>query len=203
MRYNQEFKRFTHPLQEEVAKAYWLTNMHVGQVAKMFQIQSVAHVWRIAGPHQLDSHCCKDCGQAIEVYSRDELKARREKIAKFKEPHIGLSAAHPLLCRACANTLYHQECREWDKQAEARSVRNSWLRSLAAAEFYEQPEWQTIRDHALSRAEHRCQICNFGSLNLCVVLRSMRQIPHPNPSETTVLCSNCADLLDVCRPGRK
>ena len=56
--------------------------------------------------------------------------------------------------------------------------------------------WRRRREHALTWADHRCQVCNSPH-DLVVHHRTYESIGHEDLADLTVLCSECHDIFHV------
>lgn len=56
--------------------------------------------------------------------------------------------------------------------------------------YLKTPHWKRIRDEALERAEHRCQMCNRGGV-LDVHHRTYERLGAEHPMDVFVLCRGC------------
>src|SRR6185503_16642400 len=64
------------------------------------------------------------------------------------------------------------------------------LRSMPYTQYLLTPEWKQIREEALDRARHKCQLCNSGTA-LQVHHRTYENRGREMPEDLTVLCANC------------
>jgi hypothetical protein len=68
------------------------------------------------------------------------------------------------------------------------------LRAMPYQEYLQTPEWQKKRVAALSRANHRCQVCNSrGPLD--VHHRTYERRGSEDEHDLTVLCRRCHELF--------
>ena len=77
--------------------------------------------------------------------------------------------------------------------AEA-AERLSVLTDLPYQEFLKTPEWEEMRDAALERAAHRCQLCK-STEGLQVHHRDYADVPLESLADLTVLCGGCHELF--------
>lgn len=83
------------------------------------------------------------------------------------------------------------------KLEEIRKRKEEWYNSPREkyARYLVSDEWKAIRQEALERAKHRCQICN-GDSNLQVHHRYYRGLGKEQPEDLTVLCEECHKLYE-------
>jgi len=68
------------------------------------------------------------------------------------------------------------------------------LRKIPYREYLQTEHWQKVRDYALERAEHRCQVCN-ASGELHTHHRTYDRRGEEMPSDVIVLCAGCHKLF--------
>lgn len=69
------------------------------------------------------------------------------------------------------------------------------LRRLPYEEYLKSRHWKTVRKGALSRAGHRCQVCNVDELPLEVHHRTYARLGQELPDDLFVLCEICHGLF--------
>lgn len=65
---------------------------------------------------------------------------------------------------------------------------------LPYSEYLKSEWWQQRRLKALTRAEHRCQVCNAGN-RLEVHHRTYERLGHERDADLVVLCRDCHELF--------
>lgn len=75
------------------------------------------------------------------------------------------------------------------------------ISKLPYAEFLKTPEWKQIREAALERAGHRCQVCNSPD-DLEVHHRDYSNLPLESLTDLTVLCDECHGVFHANRKLR-
>ncbi|MGN6166741.1 MAG: HNH endonuclease [Solirubrobacteraceae bacterium] len=69
-------------------------------------------------------------------------------------------------------------------------------RAMPYGEYLQLPYWRRVRDDALRRADHRCQVCNSrDNLNVHHRTYENRGCEHEDPADLTVLCRDCHALF--------
>ena len=63
-------------------------------------------------------------------------------------------------------------------------------RQLEYREYLKTDHWLEIRDKALQRAGHKCQVCGYNK-NLQVHHNTYKNLGHEKPSDLVVLCWKC------------
>ncbi len=77
---------------------------------------------------------------------------------------------------------------------EEAAARLAVISKLPYPEFLKTPEWRQIREAALERAGHRCQVCNSAD-ELQVHHRDYSNKPLEMLSDLTVLCDGCHGIF--------
>lgn len=75
-------------------------------------------------------------------------------------------------------------------QLESRCKEIERLRSMPYKDYLKTEHWQTVREAALERAEHRCQACNDAT-KLHVHHRTYERRGEENPTDVVALCADC------------
>lgn len=75
--------------------------------------------------------------------------------------------------------------------ANRANVRQRELHTMPYRDYLETPEWRAQRDEALTRAGHRCQLCNRGRGELNVHHRTYANRGYERADDLIVLCRPC------------
>lgn len=67
-------------------------------------------------------------------------------------------------------------------------------------EYLRSDRWRAVREGALERAGHRCQVCNGGD-RLQVHHRTYVNLGAERPEDITVLCDDCHELYHFQADG--
>ncbi len=121
---------------------------------------------------------CPKCGGTCYPSSRSSIKANSGK----RPGGTWLCAG----CEAGQADLRAQQEQRWEQQER----HERWLATMPYAEYLRTPEWQQRRRAALSRAYHRCQVCNAGA-ELHVHHRTYERRGHEWNADLIVLCAEC------------
>lgn len=84
-----------------------------------------------------------------------------------------------------------------DKRDEAalrrayKTARAKLYRAMPYPEYLKTEHWQTLREKALTRADHRCQVCNAQIASLHVHHRTYERRGRESLRDLIVLCSDC------------
>jgi hypothetical protein len=72
-----------------------------------------------------------------------------------------------------------------------KTARAKIYRSMPYPEYLTTEHWQTMREKALERADHRCQVCNTSLGSLHVHHRTYERRGRESLRDLIVLCNDC------------
>jgi hypothetical protein len=78
--------------------------------------------------------------------------------------------------------------------AEAVADWTASLEAMPYVEYLRTEEWQVVREYALERAQHRCQLCNCGG-RLQIHHRTYEHRGSEELADVTALCGPCHQLF--------
>ena len=113
---------------------------------------------------------------------------------------VKLERVCELLCRSCAQGVYH--CLDQQRRADIciRQARVAQLRKMPLAEYLKTPEWRALRNRVLIQAGNRCQVCGKTNLQLDVHHTSYERYGGEQLSDLIVLCRSCHQHFHGIQP---
>lgn len=97
--------------------------------------------------------------------------------------------------RLIAGMFSHLQCprkEDMDALREAyKTARARLYRAMPYDEYLKTEHWQTLREKALKRAGHRCQLCNTSLGSLHVHHRTYERRGRESLRDLIVLCADC------------
>lgn len=71
----------------------------------------------------------------------------------------------------------------------------STLKTMPYEDYLNTPHWHEVREAALERAGHRCQVCNHYGKNLQAHHRTYENRGNESPQDIIILCGDCHALF--------
>jgi 5-methylcytosine-specific restriction endonuclease McrA len=159
-----------------------------------FDVTELMGIWE-ARPISLFDCLVPSCRAPITVRNRTHLrqllrldwyfglKVGAGDLVEFK-------SLSEMLCENCGQEL--QQCHDEERRTDlsVRRSRIAELHQMTYAEYLRTPEWKARRSRVLTRAGHRCELCN-ASGRLEVHHRTYERYAQEMLQDLIALCSIC------------